>query len=286
MSNVVAGWRCRDRILDLGTPVVMGVLNVTPDSFSDGGRFIDRAVALGHARRLIDEGAAIIDVGGESTRPGAVAASLDEELTRVVPVIEALRRESAVFISVDTSKPEVMTAACAAGADIINDVRALLEPGALAAAAGSGAGVCLMHMQGEPRTMQAAPHYDDVVTEVSTFLASRVAACRAAGIDGSRLTIDPGFGFGKRVVDNLVLLKQLRRLEALNLPLAVGLSRKSLLTRLTGRGVADRTAGSVALAAIAVLNGARIVRAHDVAATVDAIRVAAAVSQGEDFDGT
>jgi dihydropteroate synthase len=241
---------------------------------------------LSHARRLIDEGAAIIDVGGESTRPGAIAASIDDELARVVPVIAALRRESTVFISVDTSKPEVMSAACEAGADIINDVRALLEPGALAAAAGSGAGVCLMHMQGEPRTMQASPHYDDVVAEVRAFLASRVAACRAAGVDSARLAIDPGFGFGKRVTDNLVLLKKLRHFEDLNLPLAVGLSRKSMLNRLTGRGVADRTAGSVALAAIAVLNGARIVRAHDVAATVDAIRVAAAVSQGEDFDGT
>jgi dihydropteroate synthase len=286
MSNIVAGWRCRDRILDLGKPVVMGVLNVTPDSFSDGGRFIDLATALSHARRLIEEGASIIDVGGESTRPGASASSLDEELARVVPVIEALRRESTVFISVDTSKPQVMSAACEAGADIINDVRALLEPGALDAAADSGAGVCLMHMQGEPRTMQAAPHYDEVVSEVSAFLAARIATCRAAGIDGSRLTVDPGFGFGKRVVDNLVLLKHLRRLEDLNVPLAVGLSRKSMLGRLTGRGVGDRTAGSVALAAIAVLNGARIVRAHDVAATVDAIRVAAAVSQGEDFDGT
>jgi dihydropteroate synthase len=286
MNNVVAGWRCRDRTLDLGKPVVMGVLNVTPDSFSDGGRFIDRAVALSHARRLIEEGAAIIDIGGESTRPGAIAASLDEELARVVPVIEALRRESAVFISVDTSKPQVMNAACEAGADIINDVRALMEPGALAAAASTGAGLCLMHMQGEPRTMQAAPHYDDVVAEVSAFLASRIAACRAEGIDTGRLTIDPGFGFGKRIADNLVLLKHLRRLEGLGAPLAVGLSRKSMLARLTGRGVNDRTAGSVALAAIAVLNGARIVRAHDVAATVDAIRVAAAVSEGEDFDGT
>ena len=287
MSNVVAGWRCRDRTLDLGNPVVMGVLNVTPDSFSDGrGRFIDRALALSHARRLIEEGAAIIDIGGESTRPGAGEASLDEELDRVVPVVEELRRESPVFISVDTSKPQVMRAACEAGADIINDVRALAAPGALAAASSSGAGVCLMHMQGEPRTMQAAPHYDDVVTEVSSFLASRIAACSAAGIDSGRLTIDPGFGFGKRIVDNLVLLQQLRRLEDLKMPIAVGLSRKSMLTRLTGRAVADRTAGSVALAAIAVLNGARIVRAHDVAATVDAIRVAAAVSQGEDFDGT
>jgi dihydropteroate synthase len=286
MSNVVAGWRCRDRVLDLGKPVVMGVLNVTPDSFSDGGRFIDRAVALSRARRLIEEGAAIIDIGGESTRPGATPASLDEELARVVPVIEALRRESAVFISVDTSKPQVMSAACEAGADIINDVRALQEPGAVAAAANSGAGLCLMHMQGEPRTMQAAPKYDDVVAEVSSFLASRIAACRDAGIELSRLTIDPGFGFGKRIVDNLVLLKHLRRFDDLSVPLTVGLSRKSMLATLSGRGVDDRTAGSVALAAIAVLNGARIVRAHDVAATVDAIRVAAAVSQGEDFDGT
>jgi dihydropteroate synthase len=286
MNKVVPGWQCRGRVLDLDKPVVMGVLNVTPDSFSDGGRFIDRAVALSHARRLIEEGAAIIDIGGESTRPGATPAALDEELARVVPVIEALRRESPVFISVDTSKPQVMSAACEAGADIINDVRALMEPGALAAAASTGAGLCLMHMQGEPRTMQAAPEYDDVVAAVSSFLASRIAACRAAGIEDSRLTIDPGFGFGKRIVDNLVLLKHLRRLDGLGVPLAVGLSRKSMLATLTGRGVDDRTAGSVALAAIAVLNGARIVRAHDVAASVDAIRVAAAVSQGEDFDGT
>ena len=191
-----------------------------------------------------------------------------------------------MFISIDTSKPEVMRAACDAGADIINDVRALPEPDALAAAASTGAGVCLMHMQGEPRTMQAAPRYGDVVAEVSAFLASRLAACREAGIDNARLAIDPGFGFGKRIVDNLVLLKHLAPLGGLGVPLAVGLSRKSMLATLTGRAVDDRTAGSVALAAIAVLNGARIVRAHDVAATVDAIRVAAAVSQGEDFDGT
>jgi len=279
-------WRCRDRSLDLGAPVVMGVLNVTPDSFSDGGRFAERDVALRHARRMIEEGAAIIDVGGESTRPGAAAASLEEELDRVVPVIEALRRESSAFISVDTSKPEVMRAACTAGADIINDVRALREPGAMSAAASAGAGICLMHMKGEPRTMQDAPRYDDVVAEVSAFLAERVAACHAAGIDSARITIDPGFGFGKRVLDNLVLLKQLRQLEKLGVPLAVGLSRKSMLAKITGRGVDDRTAGSVALAAIAVLHGARIVRAHDVAATVDAIRVAAAVVQGESFDGT
>jgi dihydropteroate synthase len=285
MSNG-ARWQCRDRVLDLGAPVVMGVLNVTPDSFSDGGRFTERDTALRHARRMVEEGAAIIDVGGESTRPGAAPATLDEELARVIPVIEALRGDSAVFISVDTSKPEVMRAACDAGADIINDVCALTAPGALAAAASTRAGICLMHMKGEPRTMQVAPHYEDVVGEVSAYLGARVTACRDAGIDAARLAVDPGFGFGKRVVDNLALLKHLARFEELGVALAVGLSRKSMLATLTGRQPDQRTAGSVALAAIAVLNGARIVRAHDVAATVDAIRVAAAVSQGEDFDGT
>ena len=279
-------WQCRDRNLDLGAPVVMGVLNVTPDSFSDGGRFVERDAALSHARRMIEEGAAIIDIGGESTRPGAASASLDEELDRVVPVIEALRRESSAFISIDTSKPEVMRAACAAGADIINDVRALREPDALLAAARTRAGICLMHMKGEPRTMQAAPRYDDVVSEVSAFLAERFAACRTAGMESARITVDPGFGFGKRIVDNLALLKHLGQLRELGVPLAVGLSRKSMLAKITGRDVDDRVAGSIALAAIAVLNGARIVRAHDVAATVDAIRVAAAVVQGESFDGT
>jgi dihydropteroate synthase len=262
----------------------MGVLNVTPDSFSDGGRFVDPQAALSQARRMIDEGAAIIDVGGESTRPGADPASVDEELSRVVPVIAALRRESAVFISVDTSKPEVMRAAVAAGADIINDVRAHAEPGALAAAAETGAGVCLMHMKGEPRTMQDAPAYEDVVLEVHAYLSRRIDVCVSAGIARPRIVADPGFGFGKRIVDNLELLKQLSRLDTLGVPVLVGLSRKSMLARLTGRQVEHRTAGSVALAAIAVLNGARIVRAHDVAATLDAIRVAAAVSQGEEFD--
>ena len=281
-----AGWFCRDRVLDLGSPVVMGVLNVTPDSFSDGGRFTERDAALARARAMIGEGAGIIDVGGESTRPGATPASLDEELSRVIPVIESLRRESAVFISVDTSKAAVMRAACAAGADIINDVRALAEPDALSAAAETRAGICLMHMRGEPRTMQEAPHYDDVVADVAAFLARRIADCRAAGIDLARLAVDPGFGFGKRTTHNLALLKHLKELQKLGVPLVVGLSRKSMLEKLTGRPVGDRTAGSVALAAIAVLNGARIVRAHDVAATIDAVRVAAAVSLGEQFDGT
>jgi dihydropteroate synthase len=285
MSDV-AVWQCRDRSLDLATPVVMGILNVTPDSFSDGGRFAQRDAALAHARRMIGEGASIVDIGGESTRPGASPATLDEELARVIPVIEALRAESPVFISVDTSKPEVMRAATRAGADMINDVRALTDPGALDAAAATGAGICLMHMLGEPRTMQEAPRYDDVVTDVASFLASRIAACRDAGIGTAKLAIDPGFGFGKRIADNLALLKHLGRFRELGAALAVGLSRKSMLARLTGRAVDDRIAGSVALAAIAVLNGARIVRAHDVAATLDAVRVAAATVQGEAFDGS
>jgi len=285
MNTFAGQWQCRDRVLDLGAPVVMGVLNITPDSFSDGGQFANLAAALAHARHMIGAGASIIDVGGESTRPGASSAALDDELARVIPVIAALRHESPVFISVDTSKPEVMRAAVEAGADIINDVRALSEPGAMSAAARSRAGVCLMHMQGEPRSMQHAPHYEDVGGEVRAFLAERIAVCCTAGIDAARIAVDPGFGFGKRVSDNLALLKNLRDFSVLNAPLVVGLSRKSMLAKLTGRHVHDRTAGSVALAAIAVLNGARIVRAHDVAATLDAVRIAAAVMQGEGFDG-
>jgi dihydropteroate synthase len=264
----------------------MGVLNVTPDSFSDGGRFIRPDAALVHARAMLADGAAILDVGGESTRPGASPPSLQEEIDRVVPVIEAVRSESAAFISVDTSRPEVMRAAVAAGADIINDVRALRVAGALETAAASGAGVCLMHMQGEPHTMQAAPVYDDASAEVFGFLKARIAACRAAGIAMPRIAIDPGFGFGKRTRDNLRLLRELQRFEQLGGALLVGLSRKSMLAKLTGREVDHRLAGSIALATIAVLHGARIVRAHDVAATVDAVRVAHAVRLGEGFDGT
>lgn len=286
MTATNTQWQCGSRVLDLSAPVVMGVLNVTPDSFSDGGRFADRKSALEHARRMVAEGAAIVDIGGESTRPGALPAESAEELDRVIPVIEAVRRESPVFISVDTSKPEVMRAAVAAGADIINDVRALAEPGALEAAAASSAGLCLMHMLGEPRTMQAAPHYDNVVEEVSGFLAARMRACRDAGVESTRLAIDPGFGFGKTPAHNLALLKALAALEVLGAPIVVGLSRKSMLAKITGRPVESRIHGSVALAAIAVLNGARIVRAHDVAATLDAVRVAAAVGKGDQFDGT
>ncbi len=285
MNAASSSWQCRDRALDLRVPVVMGVLNVTPDSFSDGGRFNGPDAALRHALRMVDDGAGIIDVGGESTRPGAKPITVGEELNRVIPVIESLRRECPVFISVDTSKPQVMQAATDAGADIINDVRSLAEPGALESAARTRAGVCLMHMKGEPRSMQDAPRYDDVVTEVGAFLSARISACRVAGVDAARIAIDPGFGFGKRIVDNLALLKHLARLASLGVPLVVGLSRKSMLAKLTGREVVDRTAGSVALATVAVLHGARIVRAHDVAATVDAVRVAAAVVQGEEFNG-
>jgi dihydropteroate synthase len=286
MTTPNAPWLCRDRALDLAVPAVMGVLNVTPDSFSDGGQFLAPAAALRHGLRMVEEGARIIDIGGESTRPGAKPVTVGEELARVVPMIAALRAESDVFISVDTSKPEVMLAAVDAGADIVNDVRAFAEPGALAAAARSGAGICLMHMKGEPRTMQDAPNYSDVLGEVSAYLAQRVSAAEVAGIPRARMAVDPGFGFGKRVVDNLALLRELGRIAALGIPVVVGLSRKSLLAKLTGREVVDRTAGSVALATIAVLNGARIVRAHDVAATVDAVRVAAAVVQGDVLDGS
>jgi dihydropteroate synthase len=259
----------------------MGVLNVTPDSFSDGGRYSGLDEAVAHGLRLAEEGAAILDVGGESTRPGARPVSVADELARVVPVIEALRKASPAIVSVDTSKPEVMRAAARAGAGIINDVRALRAPGALAAAAATGCAVCLMHMQGEPATMQLAPHYHDVTAEVRAFLAERVAAARAAGIAGDQLLIDPGFGFGKNMAHNLTLLRQLRVLTDGEVPVLVGLSRKSMIGTLTGRDTAGRVHGSVALAVLAVTQGARIVRAHDVAATVEALAVTAAFIGGE-----
>ncbi|OLB12417.1 MAG: dihydropteroate synthase [Gammaproteobacteria bacterium 13_2_20CM_66_19] len=269
--------RCADRTLDLSQPVVMGVVNVTPDSFSDGGRFFSVGAAVEHGLRLAQQGAALIDVGGESTRPGAEPVGTEEELRRVVPVIERLRAGTTAIISVDTSKPEVMRAASAAGAGLINDVRALREPGALAAAAASGCAVCLMHMQGEPRTMQRAPSYADVVGEVRTFLAGRVAESIAAGLTPERLVVDPGFGFGKTLEHNLALLRRLGELAADGPAVLVGLSRKSMLGTLTGRAAGERLYGSVALAVIAALNGARIIRAHDVAATVEALKVTAAV---------
>jgi dihydropteroate synthase len=264
-------------VVDLAEPRVMGVLNVTPDSFSDGGRYADLDAAVARAERMVEEGAAIVDVGGESTRPGASPVSSDEEIRRVVPVIERLVSRVAVPVSVDTSKPEVMRAAVGAGAQMINDVRALRVPGALVSAASSGAAVCLMHMQGEPATMQSAPAYRDVVADVRGFLDARVAACLSAGIPREKICIDPGIGFGKLPEHNLALLAGLAGIGEPSLPVMVGVSRKSLVGMITGRPPADRLAGSVAFAALAVVRGARIVRAHDVAATVDAVKVAAAL---------
>ena len=272
--------RCGSTVLDLSHPLVMGVLNVTPDSFSDGGRFIDPARALEQGVRMVEEGAAIIDVGGESTRPGAAQVSAEEELRRVVPIIEQLCRATRAVISIDTSKPEVIRAAHAAGASLVNDVRALILPGALEALAATDCAVCLVHMQGEPATMQQQPSYVDIVSEVKAFLLARAQACRAAGVQDERITIDPGFGFGKTLAHNLTLLRQLPELASCGFPVLLGMSRKSSLAALTGRAAGERLPGSLALAAIAVLNGARIVRAHDVAATVDAVRVAAAVRDG------
>jgi dihydropteroate synthase len=264
-------------VLDLAEPKVMGVLNVTPDSFSDGGRYDQLDAALARAERMVEEGAAIVDVGGESTRPGASAVSADEEIRRVVPVIERLVSRTTVLVSIDTSKPEVMRAAVDAGAQMINDVRALRVPGALLAAAASGAAVCLMHMQGEPASMQSDPSYSDVIADVRDFLDARIAACLAEGIPRDRICIDPGIGFGKRLEHNLALLAGLARIGEPSLPIVVGVSRKSLVGIITGRPPAERLAGSVAFAALAVARGARIVRAHDVAATIDAVKVAAAL---------
>ena len=250
----------------------MGVVNVTPDSFSDGGAHFDPDVAIAHARTLAREGAAIVDIGGESTRPGAQAVAEAEELQRVLPVLQALATDG-LPVSVDTSKPQVMRAALAAGAAMINDVNAFRAPGALAALAASDAALCIMHMQGEPRTMQLAPHSDDVVAEVGAFLQMRAHAAQDAGIAPARIVVDPGFGFGKTIEHNLALLRSLARIADLGWPVAAGLSRKSMLGTLTGRGVHERVHASVAAALLAVLNGARIVRVHDVAATRDALLV-------------
>lgn len=260
----------------------MGVLNLTPDSFSDGGRYQGRDQALAQAERMAFEGADILDIGGESTRPGALPVSEAEERERVIPVIEAIRSRIDRPLSIDTCKPTVMRAAVAAGAAMINDVCALREPGALHAAAELGVPVCLMHMQGDPRTMQQDPQYRDVVAEVADFLAQRASAAQAAGIRRENLILDPGFGFGKRIGHNLALLRDLPRIAALGYPVLVGLSRKSLIGALLGRPVGERLHGSLALAVIAASKGARIIRAHDVGPTVEALRVAQAVI-GEDY---
>lgn len=265
-------WSVCGRDLPLDRVLVMGIVNVTPDSFADGGRYFNHADALAHARQLIDEGADIIDIGGESTRPGAAAVSADDEMARVLPLLECLAG-CGVPVSVDTSKAEVMRAALAAGAAIINDVRALREPGALDVAASSNCGLILMHMQGTPRTMQQAPRYDDVTQQVAAFLTERVELARAHGIDAARIAVDPGFGFGKSIEHNFTLLSELLVLKRMNRPLVVGLSRKSMLGAANRRSVDDRLAASVAAALLAVERGANIVRVHDVAATRDALEV-------------
>ena len=257
----------------------MGVVNVTPDSFSDGGRFLDPAAAIAHAHKLIEEGADLVDIGAESSRPGAAAVvSADEELRRLLPVLQGLR-DVPVPVSVDTIKPEVMRAALAEGASMINDINALRAPGAVAAVAATDAAVCLMHMQGTPGTMQQHPSYGDVVAEVKAFLLERVGAARAAGIAPERIAIDPGFGFGKTLEHNLELLCHLREFDALGVPVLAGWSRKSSLGKITGKPAADRLAASIAAALIAAQNGARILRVHDVAATRDALAVLAAVEK-------
>ncbi|HEX5339141.1 MAG TPA: dihydropteroate synthase [Gallionella sp.] len=264
---------------DLSRPLVMGIVNVTPDSFSDGGQFFLRDAALAHARQLIAEGADILDIGGESTRPGAQPVGIQQELDRVLPIIEALR-DAAVPLSVDTIKPEVMRAAIASGVHMVNDINALQEAAALDAVAASNVGVCLMHKQGNPQTMQAQPQYRDVVAEVGEFLRARIVAAEAVGIARERIAVDPGFGFGKTLAHNLALLRELEKLSALGVPVLAGLSRKSMLGAITGQqDVGQRMPASIAAALIAVQRGAAIVRVHDVRATVDALKIWSAVNQ-------
>jgi len=268
---------CGSRVLDLARPQVMGILNVTPDSFSDGGRFSQRDAALRHAEAMVNAGASLIDVGGESTRPGARPVSPAEELERVAPVVEVIAAELDVIVSVDTSTPVVMRECAGLGAGLINDVRALRRDGALDAAADSGLPVCLMHMRGEPGSMQQNPQYTDVVAEVCDFLGERLAACAAAGISAERVILDPGFGFAKALEHNLGLLKHLEALHAFGRPLLVGVSRKSMIGQVLGREVGERLSGSLALAALALVKGAHILRVHDVAETVDVVRMIVAV---------
>lgn len=271
----------RGRVLELSEPVIMGIVNVTPDSFSDGGQFFNTTAALNHAMQLLDEGATILDIGGESTRPGAPDVSLEDELQRVIPLINAIREQSDCVISIDTSKAEVMRQAIEAGADIVNDVRALQEPGAIEVVAQyPDVVVCLMHMQGQPRSMQNAPHYDDLASEINDFFNQRIAACEAAGIKQSQLILDPGFGFGKTLKHNYQILAQFNDYAQLGLPLLAGLSRKSMIGNLLNRDTKDRLAGSLAGALIAAQNGAHIIRVHDVKETADVLGVYQACKQG------
>ena len=269
MFELIAG----TKRLSLASPVVMGILNVTPDSFSDGGKFSSFELACQHADDMVAQGALIIDIGGESTRPGAADVTVEDELARVIPLVEYVAKHHDVWISVDTSKPEVMRQAVNAGAHLINDVRALLEPGALEAAAQLNVPICLMHMQGAPRSMQTAPEYRDVVADVTEFLRERIQACIDAGIPRERLLIDPGFGFGKTLEHNYELLAKLERFEQFELPILIGLSRKSMIGNLLARPTSERLAGSLAGAMIAAQKGAHIIRVHDVPETVDMLKV-------------
>jgi dihydropteroate synthase len=260
--------------------LVLGIVNVTPNSFSDGGRFLEAAQAIDHGLRLREEGADLVDVGGESTRPGAETVALEEELRRVMPVVEALAREG-VPVSVDTMKPAVMRAAIDAGCAVVNDVNAFRAPGAIEAVASAGVGLIAMHMQGTPGTMQQEPRYDDVVAEVGAYLRGRAQALEAAGVDGARIVLDPGFGFGKALEHNVALFRAIPVLASLGYPILAGVSRKRMIGEITGRPLGSRTAGSVAAALLAVQNGARLVRVHDVKETVDAIRVWTAMKPSE-----
>ncbi|MFP9469105.1 dihydropteroate synthase [Pectobacterium brasiliense] len=263
----------RDSMLDLSCPHIMGILNVTPDSFSDGGKHNKLDAALLHVQEMVNAGATLIDIGGESTRPGAAEVSTEEELDRVVPVVEAIAKRFDVWISVDTSKPEVMTASAHAGAHLINDIRALQEPGALKAAAATGLPVCLMHMQGMPRTMQHKPHYDDLMQDIGDFLQQQIDRCVSANIPKSKLLLDPGFGFGKNLAHNYALLARLSELHRFELPLLVGMSRKSMIGQILNVPPAQRVHGSIACAVIAAMQGAQIIRVHDVKETADAMRI-------------
>jgi len=271
--------KANNKSLDLSNPQVMGILNVTPDSFSDGGKFNTLENALEQAKRMIEAGVTIIDIGGESTRPGAPDVALEEELQRVIPVIKAIRQHYDVWISIDTSKAEVMRQAALAGADIINDVRALQEPGALELAAETGLPICLMHMQGQPRTMQTNPHYEDLLKEVGEFLQERIDACEQMGIKREQLILDPGFGFGKTLEHNYHMLAHLEAFHQFGLPILAGMSRKSMLFKLLDKAPAECVAASVSCATVAAMKGAQIIRVHDFEQTLDAIRIVSMVKE-------